>query len=50
MLARLDDDSSWRTTCPAGRVLVRDSKDRDGARLSLGPAAWRAFVGLAKRG
>ncbi|MGX7676175.1 DUF397 domain-containing protein [Plantactinospora sp. DSM 117369] len=31
-----------------GRVLVRDSKDRDGATLSFGPAAWRAFVGLAK--
>ncbi|MEN3611506.1 DUF397 domain-containing protein [Plantactinospora sp. ZYX-F-223] len=31
-----------------GRVLVRDSKDRDGGTLSFGPAAWRAFVGLAK--
>jgi hypothetical protein len=32
-----------------GRVLVRDSKDRDGAALAFGPAAWRAFVGLARR-
>ncbi|GAA3747718.1 DUF397 domain-containing protein [Plantactinospora mayteni] len=30
-----------------GRVLVRDSKDRDGGTLSFGPDAWRAFVGLA---
>ncbi|MEO3923631.1 DUF397 domain-containing protein [Micromonosporaceae bacterium B7E4] len=32
-----------------GRVLVRDSKDRDGGTLRFGPTAWRAFVGLAKR-
>lgn len=31
-----------------GRVLVRDSKDRDGGILSFEPAAWRAFVALAK--
>ena len=31
-------------------VLVRDSKDRDGGTLMFAPAAWRAFVGLAKRG
>ena len=34
----------------AGIVLVRDSKDRDGGTLRFAPAAWRAFVGLAKRG
>ncbi|MDW5323351.1 DUF397 domain-containing protein [Plantactinospora sp. KLBMP9567] len=32
-----------------GRVLVRDSKARDGGTLTSGPDAWRAFVGLAKR-
>ncbi|MBF9134369.1 DUF397 domain-containing protein [Plantactinospora sp. S1510] len=32
-----------------GRVLVRDSKDRDGGTLRFGPDAWRAFVGLATR-
>ncbi|MGX7677125.1 DUF397 domain-containing protein [Plantactinospora sp. DSM 117369] len=32
-----------------GAVLVRDTKDRDGGTLAFGPAAWRAFVGLAKR-
>ncbi|MFF3856371.1 DUF397 domain-containing protein [Micromonospora sp. NPDC002575] len=31
-----------------GRVLVRDSKDRDGGTLSFDPAAWRAFVGQAQ--
>ncbi|MFK3983325.1 DUF397 domain-containing protein [Micromonospora sp. NPDC050397] len=30
-----------------GRVLVRDTKDRDGGTLSFGPEAWRAFVTLA---
>ncbi|MFY1687711.1 DUF397 domain-containing protein [Plantactinospora sp. WMMB782] len=33
-----------------GRVFVRDSKDRAGGTLSFGPDAWRAFVGLARRG
>ncbi|MGI5211478.1 DUF397 domain-containing protein [Plantactinospora sp. CA-290183] len=28
-----------------GRVLVRDSKDRDGGTLAFAPEAWRAFVG-----
>ncbi|MFD0972431.1 DUF397 domain-containing protein [Plantactinospora endophytica] len=32
-----------------GVVLVRDTKDRDGGTLAFEPAAWRAFVGLAKR-
>ena len=31
-----------------GRVLVRDTKDRDGGTLTFGPAAWSAFVCLAK--
>ncbi|GAA3724475.1 DUF397 domain-containing protein [Plantactinospora mayteni] len=31
-----------------GVVLVRDTKDRDGGTLTFGPAAWRAFVSLAK--
>ncbi|WP_422773548.1 DUF397 domain-containing protein [Plantactinospora sp. WMMC1484] len=33
----------------SGRVLVRDTKDRDGGTLAFGPEAWQAFVGLAKR-
>ncbi|WP_326552242.1 DUF397 domain-containing protein [Micromonospora sp. NBC_01813] len=32
----------------SGRVLVRDTKDRDGGTLAFGPAAWSAFVELAK--
>ncbi|GAA2703309.1 DUF397 domain-containing protein [Micromonospora olivasterospora] len=32
-----------------GRVLVRDSKDRDGGTLRFAPAAWRDFVDLARR-
>ncbi|RKR89126.1 uncharacterized protein DUF397 [Micromonospora pisi] len=32
-----------------GRVLVRDSKDRDGGMLAFGPATWRAFVALTKQ-
>ena len=30
-----------------GRVLVRDTKDRDGGTLTFEPAAWAAFVALA---
>ncbi|MGW4467684.1 DUF397 domain-containing protein [Micromonospora sp. NBC_01796] len=32
-----------------GVVGVRDSKDPAGPALAFGPAAWRAFVGLAKQ-
>ncbi|ROO61941.1 uncharacterized protein DUF397 [Micromonospora sp. Llam0] len=54
---------SWRTpsrsgnggsTCVgmadnlSGRVLVRDTKDRDGGTLTFGSAAWSAFVELTK--
>ncbi|MEU8407181.1 DUF397 domain-containing protein [Micromonospora sp. NPDC048842] len=28
-----------------GRVLVRDSKDRDGAALTFAPTAWASFIG-----
>ncbi|MFY1669067.1 DUF397 domain-containing protein [Plantactinospora sp. WMMB334] len=31
-----------------GRVLVRDTKNRDGGTLTFDPTAWRAFVDLAK--
>jgi Domain of unknown function (DUF397) len=31
-----------------GRVLVRDSKDRDGLVLAFGPAVWREFATLVK--
>ncbi|MFI9643922.1 DUF397 domain-containing protein [Micromonospora sp. NPDC051925] len=33
----------------AGRVLVRDSKDRAGGTLSFTPDAWRAFVAATSR-
>ncbi|MDW5327730.1 MULTISPECIES: DUF397 domain-containing protein [unclassified Plantactinospora] len=32
-----------------GRVLVRDTKDRDGGTLTFEPAAWQAFVSLARQ-
>ncbi|MFY1698584.1 DUF397 domain-containing protein [Solwaraspora sp. WMMA2101] len=32
----------------SGRVLVRDTKDRDGGTLTFGPAAWSAFVESTK--
>ncbi|MEV4756324.1 DUF397 domain-containing protein [Micromonospora sp. NPDC049559] len=32
----------------AGVVLVRDTKDRDGATLAVSPATWQSFVNLAK--
>ncbi|MET8530317.1 DUF397 domain-containing protein [Micromonospora sp. NPDC005172] len=32
----------------SGVVLVRDTKDRDGATLAFEPAQWRGFVDLAK--
>ncbi|MER7458233.1 DUF397 domain-containing protein [Micromonospora sp. NPDC126480] len=32
-----------------GRVLVRDSKDRDGGTLAFSPGAWRAFVAATAR-
>ncbi|MGC4767709.1 DUF397 domain-containing protein [Micromonospora sp. DT44] len=31
-----------------GVVLVRDTKDRDGATLTFGPSQWQGFVDLAK--
>ncbi|MDG4779299.1 DUF397 domain-containing protein [Micromonospora sp. WMMD961] len=32
-----------------GRVLVRDSKDRDGGILAFAPAAWASFVDGVRR-
>ncbi|MDG4762734.1 DUF397 domain-containing protein [Solwaraspora sp. WMMD406] len=32
-----------------GRVLVRDTKNRDGGTLAFAPHAWRSFVELAKQ-
>lgn len=29
---------------PAGTVLVRDTRDRDGCTLQVSPAAWRRFT------
>jgi hypothetical protein len=34
----------------AGRRLVRDSKDPDGAVLALAPRHWRAFIAGMKAG
>ncbi|MFG1649968.1 DUF397 domain-containing protein [Micromonospora sp. NPDC049275] len=31
-----------------GVVLVRDTKDRDGATLTFSPQAWRSFVARAR--
>ncbi|MEV4758934.1 DUF397 domain-containing protein [Micromonospora sp. NPDC049559] len=31
-----------------GRVLVRDSKDRDGGTLTFAPDSWKAFVEAVK--
>ncbi|MEV4758136.1 DUF397 domain-containing protein [Micromonospora sp. NPDC049559] len=31
-----------------GRVLVRDTKDRDGGTLTFTPTSWQAFINLAK--
>ena len=36
------------TAAEVGRVLVRDTKDRQGIVLSLGPAAWRQFTNRLK--
>jgi Domain of unknown function (DUF397) len=33
-----------------GVVVVRDSKDRDGPVLAIGPAEWRSFTDLVKAG
>jgi hypothetical protein len=32
-----------------GRVLVRDTKDRDGGTLAFAPAAWSRFVQGVRR-
>ncbi|WP_433552800.1 DUF397 domain-containing protein [Micromonospora zamorensis] len=32
-----------------GRVLVRDSKDRDGGTLAFAPVAWSSFVDVVRR-
>ncbi|GIG89933.1 DUF397 domain-containing protein [Plantactinospora endophytica] len=32
-----------------GRVLVRDTKDREGGTLTFRSASWQAFIELAKR-
>jgi len=33
----------------AGRVMVRDTTDRDGVTLAVTPAAWRRLVAMARR-
>ena len=35
---------------PAARVLVRDTKDREGPVLAFAPDAWRRFAGWVKVG
>ena len=34
----------------AGRLLVRDTKDRAGTTLRFSSAAWRRFIGQVKTG
>jgi len=34
----------------AGRVLVRDTKDREGPVLRVTPGAWRRFAGRVRSG
>ncbi|MER6051654.1 DUF397 domain-containing protein [Streptomyces sp. BHT-5-2] len=38
------------TSPTTARVLIRDSKDKPGPRLTLAPAAWAAFVRYAASG
>ncbi len=59
----MTDDVTWRKSSysggsggncvevadPAGHVLVRDSKDRQGDMLSVPADAWRAFAAELKR-
>ena len=33
----------------SGRVMIRDTTDRDGIMLSVPPAAWRRLVATARR-
>ncbi|MGW7199220.1 DUF397 domain-containing protein [Streptomyces chryseus] len=40
------DDCVEVAACP-GTVHVRDSKDKQGPRLALSPAAWTGFVSYA---
>ncbi|GAA1524776.1 DUF397 domain-containing protein [Streptomyces albidochromogenes] len=40
------DDCVEVAACP-GTVHVRDSKDKQGPRLALSPAAWAGFVSYA---
>ncbi|WP_255953121.1 DUF397 domain-containing protein [Streptomyces odontomachi] len=43
------DDCVEIATCPQ-IVHVRDSKDKQGPRIDLSPAAWTAFLPYASRG
>jgi len=36
------------TAAVPGMVLVRDSRDQDGPKLSFGPGAWTAFTAALK--
>jgi hypothetical protein len=33
----------------SGRVMVRDTADRDGVTLAVTPAAWRRLLAVARR-
>ena len=35
---------------PVGRVAVRDTTDRSGPVLAIGPAAWRSFIAEVRVG
>jgi Domain of unknown function (DUF397) len=55
-------DTVWRKSSYSGanggqcvevastdRVMVRDTKDKDGAKLAFSPGAWQAFTARVKR-
>jgi Domain of unknown function (DUF397) len=46
---RSDSGGCVEVAAAGGSVLVRDSRNRDGALLRLSPAAWSAFVEQARR-
>ncbi|MFW6721474.1 DUF397 domain-containing protein [Streptomyces sp. MAR4 CNY-716] len=43
-----DGDNCVEVAVTSRAVHVRDSKDREGVRLSVTPAAWADFVAFAK--
>jgi hypothetical protein len=42
-----EGDSCVEVACRPDAVHVRDSKEKDGPRLAVTPAAWADFIGYA---